>query len=230
MDAQYHAYHPNGPGLDATQQPGLEVVVHDQSAFLPEVQPNPIAGVGKEQVAIQTPGYYTSTQPLAVQPFAPPAPAVPGPGGRSKRFWIIVGAVVAVVVVLAAVLGGVFGSGVWKGKDSGNDNASTTNTTSSPALPQSILQGSRLSVTGWRKADGNFVAYLIYQAPKNGLVYSKCDSAAPKAGVDSTCWEGPVSFNTYGYAQTPIAATTIIWGTWGVRSPSLPLPTHPAPH
>ncbi len=217
MDSRDQAHHPDGqPAFDVTQQPGLEAVVPDQSEFLPEVRADQNAAGGKEYIPTQYPKDFSSTVPTGLQPLHEPAP--PAQGGRSRRFWIVVGAAVAIVVIIAAVLGGVLGT--KRGGDSGNNNSSN-NATISPGPPQTIRQGSKLSITGLRKPDRSLVTYLIYQDQNDSLWYSKCDSGTPRAGIDNTtCWQAPVNLGTKGYAETALAASTIIWGgdnEFGVR-------------
>jgi hypothetical protein len=160
---------------------------------------------------------------------------------RKKRLWLIVGGVIAIAVILAAVLGGVLGSkaaneitpqsddsgtsGENKGGNSGGGNSgessggdtgtsgNTGNTTNNTTTrPQSIRQGSALSVTGWRKPDGSVEMYLLFQDAKYGLQLSRCDTSLRWPGNESTCWASPVSLHKYAEPGTPLATSTILWG------------------
>jgi hypothetical protein len=200
------------------EQPDLEVAVQEHSELLPEVRADEYTNGGKEHIATKNLERYSSPVPLGPQRLL--EPDSPDHGGRRKRLWIVIGVVVAIVVILAAVLGGVFGSRAaasQTGGGSGKDNPSTSNTTAGSntttmSWSQSIRQGSSLSVTGWRKADGGVATYLLYQHPQGGIRYSKCDTSNASAGINSTCWESPASLNTDANAQTPLAASTIIYG------------------
>lgn len=224
------------PGLEVAPQPGLEVApAQEHGHSFPEVRTNEFALDGKEPIITKYP--YTSV-PTYPEPYyhspeehhavAEPAPSEQKP--RRRPLWLVVGIVAAVVVILAAVLGGVLGSRAAKSSsssagpsassDNGNNSSpgpapsnstgSSNTTTTTPPLP--VRKGSSLAITGWRKSDGSVASYLFYQDPQDGLRYSKCDTSHRTPGNDSSCWESPVSFNSFPDADTPLAASTIIWG------------------
>ncbi|KAK4039387.1 hypothetical protein C8A01DRAFT_36598 [Parachaetomium inaequale] len=226
------------PGLEVVSHPGLEAVVDRHSQTLPEVRPDHSSKEAAASAYASYPEHYKS--PVSDPLLVPAAPGTPDHGGRKKRLWLIVGGVVAVVVILAAVLGGVLGSraasssgessasqtgessrGSGDSGDAGNsgnsgnsgDAGDASNTGSNTtARPQSIRQGSGLSVAGWRKPDGSAETYLFFQDPEDGLRFSRCDTSLRSPGNDSTCWASPVSFNAYATAGTPLGASTILWG------------------
>ncbi|KAK4237605.1 hypothetical protein C8A03DRAFT_34407 [Achaetomium macrosporum] len=224
------------PGLELVHQVGLEVAAQEHLPYgqsLPEVRADEYTNDGK----ILTP--VVAKYPDQPDPEFYSTPGPNGPQGSSKlregwrkrkRLWLVLISVGAVVVILAIVLGAVLGSRATRSSstdsapasqtassDSSNNNNSNSNNTTSgsntttTAKPQSIRQGSSLSVTGWRKPDGNVETYLFYQDPQDGLRYSKCDTSHRTPGNDSSCWEAPVSFNSYAKAGTPLAASTILW-------------------
>lgn len=224
------------PGLEAVSQPGLEAIVpNDQS--LPEFSPSYFPS--DKQTA--TTAYKSHASELPLQQTESGAPEH---RGRRKRLWLIVGGVVAVIVILAAVLGGVLGSraansssGASSASQTGADGGDLGNADTPPGdtttRPQSIRQGSALSVTGWRKPDGSAETYLFFQDPQNGLRYTRCDTSHRSPGNDSTCWASPFSFNSHAKAGTRLGASTILWGDiYQVSlpySPSAVIPslTHP---
>ncbi|KAK5655087.1 hypothetical protein OQA88_5986 [Cercophora sp. LCS_1] len=148
--------------------------------------------------------------------------------GRRKRTLLIVGILVALAVILAAVLGGVLGSragastspgGSQEGsRDGGSDSNAPTTTgagstkpsASTSARPQTIRQGSSLSVTGWRNVEGVVEKYLFFQDPQDGLRYTHCKGA--KSG-NADCWEPPVSFNSFAKPDARLSASILIYGT-----------------
>lgn len=162
--------------------------------------------------------------------YAPPPPVPPPKSqeepGRRKRL-LILGILVASVVVLAAVLGGVLGS---RGRNSGSSSgeqeglkkgdkdldvpATTTGTgTSTPtasARPQTIRQGSSLSVTGWRNTDGVVEKYLFFQDPQDGLRLTHC---APLKDGNEDCWQPPTTFNAFAKPDARLSASILIYRT-----------------
>ncbi|KAK3301767.1 uncharacterized protein B0T15DRAFT_578028 [Chaetomium strumarium] len=225
------------PGLEVVYQGHLEVA-YDQS--LPEVRPDEYTSDGKIVSPLITkypghshPGTYSTESTHAKD--ASQELSKPKEGWRKrKRLWLVLAGIGTVAVILIVVLGAVFGSraGRASSKDPAsqttsssdanntnnpNNTASGSNTTTTTTKPQSIRQGSSLSVTGWRKPDGNVETYLFYQDPQDGLRYSRCDTSHRTTTTggeanDSTCWEPPVRFNSYARPNTPLAASTILWG------------------
>lgn len=233
-----HAHDPHGQaGLEVVDQHqyGLEVASQEHLRYgqsLPEVRADEYVHGGKESVLVHKyPGPQYSEDPeLSTATWSPQGPAElssPERTRRKKRLWLIIGGVVAVVVIIGAVLGGVLGSraansssgdGSSSSQSGGDPPPSASNTTAaSPPSntttpPQSIRQGSSLSVTGWRRPDGSVETYLFYQDPKDGLRYSRCDTSRRSPGNDSTCWDAPVSFNSFAQAGTRLAASTTLFG------------------
>jgi hypothetical protein len=226
MDPRYNSDgRSEQPGLEVVSQPGLEPVIlpqYDQP--LPEFSPTYFSS-DKQTV---TTAYKSPVSESLLQHTELGAPEH---RGRRKRPWLIVGGIVAVIVILAAVLGGVLGSRAANsssgdssasrtgadGGDGGNADTpsgdATSNTTSTTTTrPQSIRQGSGLSVAGWRKPDGSAETYLFFQDPQDGLRYSRCDTSRRSPGNDTTCWASPFSFNSYAKAGTRLGASTILWG------------------
>jgi hypothetical protein len=106
--------------------------------------------------------------------------------------------------------GGSSGGGNSGETGTSGDTGNTTNNTTT--RPQSIRQGSALSVTGWRKPDGSVETYLLFQDTKDGLQFSWCDTSLRSPGNESTCWASPVSLHKYAEPGTPLATSTILWG------------------
>ena len=238
MDPQYSHGPPGQPGLEVVvDQHGLELATQEHLGHsLPEVRADEYVRGGKESIIYKYPGPQYSQYPEHYYTLPPPPEPVEAElaaeqPGRKKRLWWIVGGAIAVVVVLAAVLGGVLGSraarssgdasssGASSSSDTGggqNPSPSSTTSASTPSStatrPQSIRQGSGLSITGWRKPDGNVETYLFYQDPQDGLRFSRCDASRRSPGNDSTGWASPVGFNSYAKAGTHLAASTILWG------------------
>ncbi|KAK4154923.1 hypothetical protein C8A00DRAFT_32281 [Chaetomidium leptoderma] len=231
-------YHSGGqPGLEVVNQPDLEVAGQEHLRYgqpLPEARGGESMYSGMETTLPKYsghPGHYVSAaSDPSYAPLPPGELESPQKGGRKRLLWIV-GAAIAVVVILAAVLGGVLGSraansssgdeaapsqtgGGGSGGGSGNSGQNqpgdTASNTTTP--PQLIRPGSGLSVTGWRKPDGDVEAYLFYQDPQDGLRYSKCDTGRRTSTNDSACWESPVSFNSFANAGTHLTATTLLYG------------------
>jgi hypothetical protein len=220
MDPRYNSHdRSEQPGLEVVSQPDLEVILpYDQ--LLPKVSPSYFHS--DEQTA--TTAYKSYVPESFLQQTESGAP---GHRGRRKRSWLVVGGVVAVIVILAAVLGGVLGSRAANsssgdssasqtgadGGDGGNADTPPGDTTSTTTTrPQSIRQGSGLSVTGWRKPDGSAETYLFFQDPQDGLRYTRCDTSRRSPGNDSTCWASPFSFKSHAKAGARLGASTILWG------------------
>ncbi|KAJ4287051.1 hypothetical protein N0V88_007817 [Collariella sp. IMI 366227] len=226
MASQYHYEAVGQPGLEVAQHPvgELEVAGHQYSQYshLPEVQTGDY-NTGKEPAVTKYPGPGYSDDPELYT--AAGGPASPGKTGR-KRLWIIVGAAIAVVVIAGAVLGGVFGSRAAKSSadasasqtdGSGDQDSDSSNKppvdppSNTTSGPQMVRKGSSLSVTGWRRPDGSLERFLFYQGVDGALHYSRCDTNLLTAGNESTCWQEPVSFDSFANASTPLAASTILF-------------------
>ncbi len=233
MDPHYSYGPPGQPGLEVVDHHGLEVATQEHLGHsLPEVRTDEYVRGGKESIIYKYPGPQYSDDPEHHYTYPPPSEPVELAAeqtGRKRRLWWIIGGAIAVIVVLGAVLGGVLGSraarssgdasssGASSSSDTGgNPSPSSTTSASTPSStatrPQSIRQGSGLSITGWRKPDGNVETYLFYQDPQDGLRFSRCDASRRSAGNDSTCWASPVGFNSYAKAGTHLAASTVLWG------------------
>jgi hypothetical protein len=252
MDPRF-SHGPHGqPGLEVVDQDqhGLQLASQEYLGHsLPEVRADEYVHGGKESIINKYPAPQYSEYPEHYYSPAPPPepglePAELGAGStvRRKRLWLIIGGVIALVVILGAVLGGVLGSRAAKssaaasssassspdtGGNGGQNPSSSTTTASTPSStatgPQSIRQGSGLSITGWRKPDGSAETYLFYQDPQDGLRFSRCETSRRSPGNDSTCWASPVGFNSYARSGTPLAASTVLWGDkYQVRPPPPP--------
>lgn len=227
MDPRHYNEAATQPGLEVHISPGLEVVPGEHTQYghhFPESR----EGVNYDGKEIAT---STVVHPDPYGPPQPPLYELPTPEkpARKRRLWLVGGAVAAVIIIIGAVLGGVLGSraaGSSSGESavsqsggganpastpSGNGTGNTSPSNTATARPESIRQGSALSVTGWRRSDGGAEMHLFFQDPQDGLRYSRCDTSRRIDGSDS-CWEAPISFHSFAKPDTRLGASTLLFG------------------
>ena len=109
---------------------------------------------------------------------------------RSRRKWLIIGAIVAVIVIVAAVVGGVLaskGKSSNKAQDSTASSATTstapTGTSSQSATPTSTIQPKRnIAAVSWSPITGNQTR-LYYQNNAGKLVESVISTTKTQSSV-----------------------------------------------
>ncbi|GAB1316890.1 Fucose-specific lectin [Madurella fahalii] len=225
MDTRHYNEATAQPGLEVHMPTGLEVVPGEYGPYghlLPETREGSNYD-GKEITTVVYPGSYAPPQPLLSELPAQEQPA------RKRRLWLVFGGVIAALVIVGAVLGGVLGSRAARsssGESEASQSGGSANPTSTPsgggtgnpppsntttARPESVRQGSALSVTGWRRSDGGAEMHLFFQDPQDGLRYSRCDTSR-RTEANGSCWDAPVSFHSFAKPDTRLAASTLLFG------------------
>ncbi|KAH8196427.1 hypothetical protein TruAng_009414 [Truncatella angustata] len=119
-----------------------------------------------------------------------------GAPGKSRQWWIA-GGILGLLIMIGAVVGGVVGANALKNADSmvgGGQTPPSENTTIT--TPKIIRQNSRLAVTGYRGASGNYTLRLFFQDPDNQLRFMDKSSVG---GI----WTDPVTLDTLDYKPMP---------------------------
>ncbi|KAK0376888.1 hypothetical protein CLIM01_05734 [Colletotrichum limetticola] len=212
--------HGNQTHSHATEQPGLEVVSHEQEKF-PHTEDPTWSGLqvsnhsfydsGKEAVSDHNDtdkihvisGQDEVGELESVQP------------KRRKRLWLIIGGIILVLVVAAAVVGGILGSRATKAaqvNDSLPTNVASPTSTPTPAdtsntttKSQSIRQGSPLTVTGWSQS-GGVELFLFYQDDDYQVHRSTYDTTKTS---DNSSWQTPDKYNSSADVSARLGATII---------------------
>jgi hypothetical protein len=108
---------------------------------------------------------------------------------RRKVWWIVGGTILGLLVIVSTVVGGILGSKTATHTNSGNSTSvvpsSGNNHTSTTGVLTSIRENSKMAVTGYRGANGNYTLRLFFQGPDNYLRFMD------KNSVDSK-WTDPV--------------------------------------
>ncbi|KAH8675545.1 hypothetical protein BX600DRAFT_507775 [Xylariales sp. PMI_506] len=118
-----------------------------------------------------------------------------------RKWWVVGGAVAAaILVIVGATIGGVLGN-----KHTSSDGLPSS-MSSTPTAPDNnntdvaplteIRTNSRLAVTGWRGATGNYTLRFFFQDPDNNIRFMD------KMSIDSN-WTDPVTLDTLDYKPQP---------------------------
>ncbi|OHE91281.1 hypothetical protein CORC01_13439 [Colletotrichum orchidophilum] len=205
------------PGFQPHEQPGLEVVPHEQLEHsqdwsgLQAANPSSLDS-GKEAISGHNDAGKTHVVPNQIELGGPTFQGAPVP---KRRLWFIVGGIAFALVTAAAVVGGILGSKAAKhsqGEFSLPTSTPTPTIVTSPTTRlQSIRQGSPLTITGWSQS-GGVEMFLFYQDHDNQIQRSVYDTSGTSAGGNSS-WQSPQKFNSFASADTRLGGTIIQYNT-----------------
>ncbi|KXH32347.1 hypothetical protein CSIM01_05769 [Colletotrichum simmondsii] len=212
--------HGNQPHSHATEQPGLEVVSHEQEKFARTEDPT------WSGLQVSNHSYYESgKEAVSDHNDTDKIHIISGQGEvgeleseqpkRRKRLWLIIGGIIFFLVVAAAVIGGILGSKATKAAQvsdslptsvaSPTSTPTPTDASNTTTKSQSIRQGSPLTVTGWSQS-GGVELFLFYQDDDYQVHRSTYDTTKTSG---NSSWQTPDKFNSSADASARLGATII---------------------